>query len=207
MLVMATRNAKKRQELAALLEGTGLAVCGPEACPGAPAEVEETGTTFRENALLKARAIAGACGVWAIADDSGLEVEALGGEPGVRSARFAGPGADDDANNRLLLQRLEGVPLHRRRARFVSVIALVSPEGEEWTWEGTCEGHIALEPRGSGGFGYDPLFVPDGYHITFGEMDPALKNQISHRARALAAAAADLRRLAPRMKGEGQGGR
>lgn len=206
VLVMATRNAKKRRELAALLEGTGLAVCGPEDCPGAPEEVEETGNTFRENALLKARAIAQACGVWAIADDSGLEVDALQGEPGVRSARFAGPEADDDANNRLLLERLEGVPPEQRRARFVSVIALVSPDGREWTWEGTCEGHIALEPRGSGGFGYDPLFVPDGYDLTFGEMDPALKNEISHRARALAAAAPELRRLAPRMKGAGPGG-
>lgn len=203
MLVMATRNEKKRKELAVLLEGSGIRVEGLEALEPVPPEVEETGTTFAENALLKARAVA-AAGVWAIADDSGLEVDALGGEPGVRSARFAGEGATDADNNALLLRRLEGVEAARRTARFVAVIALVSPDGEEWVWEGTCPGTITFAPRGEGGFGYDPLFVPEGYEQTFAELPAEVKNRISHRARALAQAVPVIKQLAERIQKEGR---
>lgn len=195
---MATRNEKKRRELADLLAGSGLAIYGLEAVP-AVQEVEETGETFEENAVLKARAVA-AHGVWAIADDSGLEVDYLQGAPGVRSARFAGEGAGDGANNRLLLAKLEGVPPERRTARFVCAIALASPAGEVWTWRGECEGHIAEAPRGAGGFGYDPLFIPLGYGQTFAELPPEVKNAISHRAKALEQAVATLRALAPRIQ-------
>lgn len=198
MLIVATHNEKKRRELAALLAQAGLEVKSLRDCPQAPAEIPETGETFLENARLKAHAVARSCGAWALADDSGLEVDALGGAPGVRSARFAGEGAGDEANNRLLLELLKGVEDERRTARFVCVIVLASPDGEEWWWEGTCPGRIVREPRGAGGFGYDPLFVPDGFQQTFAEMPPEQKNRISHRARALAAAVPDIAALLQR---------
>jgi len=193
-LVVATRNPKKRQELAALLRDMPVEVLGLDAFPGAP-EVEETGATFADNARLKAEAAARHTGLWAIADDSGLEVDALGGRPGVFSARFAGPGATDAANNELLLTLLEGVPPEKRQARFRCAIAIASPQGETWVDEGVCEGVIALTPRGDGGFGYDPLFVVPELGKTFAELGESVKNRISHRARALSLARERLVRL------------
>lgn len=193
-LVVATRNKKKLRELAALLADLPVQVVDLGAFPGAP-EVEETGATFAENARLKAVAAARYTGHWAVADDSGLEVDALDGRPGVWSARFAGPGATDDDNNKLLLKLLEGVPPRRRRARFRCAIAIASPEGETWVDEGVCEGVITDGPRGEGGFGYDPLFLVPELDRTFAELPPEEKNRISHRARALALARKRLVRL------------
>jgi XTP/dITP diphosphohydrolase len=146
-------------------------------------DVEEDGVTFEANACKKARVLALETGLWALADDSGLEVEILGGVPGVYSARYAGEPVSYPANNRKLLDALRGA--QDRRARFRTVIALARPAGACRTVEGCCTGHIALEERGSNGFGYDPLFVPDGYAQTFAEMGNDLKNTISHRAAAL----------------------
>ena len=186
-LVIATRNKHKLQELRALLAGWPVELRSALDFPGVP-EVAEDGDTFEANAIKKAAALAQAAGLWTLADDSGLEVDALGGEPGVRSARYAGEPSDDAANNRKLLAELDGVS--NRRARFRCVVALASPSGAAQTAEGRCEGHLLLSPRGGGGFGYDPLFVPDGYDLTFAELDPAIKNRISHRARALTQAMA-----------------
>lgn len=184
-LVIASRNRHKVDEFRALLGVPGLVLSGADEWPGAPL-VHEDGNTFEENAAKKAVALARATGQWALADDSGLEVEALGGAPGVHSAVFAGEPRDDQANNRKLLDALRGVS--NRRARFRAVLALASPSGRVETVEGVCEGRIAWEPRGSGGFGYDPLFVPEGYDKTFAEMTPAEKNALSHRGRAVARA-------------------
>jgi XTP/dITP diphosphohydrolase len=143
---------------------------------------EETGTTFAENAFLKAQAVTEATGQIAVADDSGLEVDALHGAPGVRSARFAGEPTDDQKNNALLLQRLADVEPARRTGRFRSVVAVVAPNGESFSAEGTIDGRILETPRGSGGFGYDPLFVPVGSTKTMAELSLDRKNEISHRA-------------------------
>ncbi len=145
---------------------------------------EETGATFLENALLKARAACEQSGLVAVADDSGLEVDALAGAPGVRSARFAGEPSDDGRNNALLLEKLKGVLRERRTARFRSVVAALAPDGTTFHSEGTVEGLIRCEPVGTGGFGYDPLFQPEGYTRTFAELTLDEKNEISHRGRA-----------------------
>lgn len=194
LLVLATRNKNKLRELTSILSDLPVRVESIASFPGAP-DVEETGATMAENALLKARAAARHTGLWAMADDSGLEVDALDGRPGVYSARFAGPGATDADNNAKLLRLLEGVPDPRRTARFRCAIALVSPDGDEYVDEGVCEGVVAREPRGEGGFGYDPLFIVPEYGRTFAELPPEVKDRISHRARALAAAKRRLARL------------
>ncbi len=185
-LVLATGNPGKRREMAALLEPLGIELLlqSDFGCQG----VEETGLTFVENALLKARAAAAASGLPAVADDSGLEVDALRGEPGIHSARFAGPGAADADNNALLLERLEGVAEARRTARYQTVIVMLEHEHDPTPviCEGRWEGRILEGPRGEGGFGYDPLFLPAGGEITAAELDPAEKNRISHRGRAMA---------------------
>ena len=189
-IVLATRNQGKVRELRDLLADLKVKVVPVSEFPGCP-EVEETGETFEENALLKARAVAAFTGELALADDSGLEVDALGGRPGVRSARFAGPEASDEENNRKLLELLREVPAEGRTARFRSVVAIASPSGRAATAEGFCEGLIGFEPRGQGGFGYDPLFiVPDG--STFAELDERTKNRISHRGLAFRNAKARL---------------
>lgn len=149
---------------------------------------EETGTTFADNAILKALAGLRQTGMTTLADDSGLEVDALGGAPGVRSARFAGEPSNDEANNRLLLERLQGVPAEDRSGRFRSAVAIALGDGTVHVSEGTIEGVILTAPRGSNGFGYDPLFQPTGLAQTLAELPLAEKNQISHRARALQAA-------------------
>lgn len=182
-LVLATHNRGKLAELRRILDGLDVELLS--AADVDLPDVEETGTTFEANALLKARAAAAASGLPAVADDSGLEVDALGGAPGVRSARYAGAHGDDEANLRLVLARTEGVA--DRRARFVCVAALVTPDGREWTTRGTLEGTLTTAPRGDGGFGYDPILVPLGDTRTTAEMTPHDKDAISHRGKAFRA--------------------
>lgn len=156
-------------------------------------DVEETGSTYLENALLKARLVAGSTGEAAMADDSGIEVDALGGAPGPRSARYAGPSATDQENLRALLGAVAGVPAGGRTARYRAVAAVAHPDGRQVSEEGGCEGTIRTKPRGTGGFGYDPVFEPAGWDVTMAELSPEEKDRISHRGRALRALA---RRLA-----------
>lgn len=187
-LLVATNNPGKVREFKKLLAGLPVEITFP-AQEGLDLDVEETGATFAENACLKALAYAWVSGLPTLADDSGLEVDALGGEPGVRSARYAGPGASDADRYRKLLAALADVPPGERAARFRCVVALALPDGEVHTADGTCEGQIGFEPRGEHGFGYDPVFLVDGYGgLTLAELPPDLKNRISHRARAVVAA-------------------
>ncbi|NLV16333.1 MAG: XTP/dITP diphosphatase [Syntrophomonadaceae bacterium] len=183
-LVLATRNEKKKREILEIVEGTGFEIVTLRDFPHAP-EVVEDALTFKENAIKKATAIADYTGCVTFADDSGLEVDALGGMPGVFSARFAGEPSDDERNNKMLLEMLKEVPAEKRTARFRCVIAIAFPDGRIETADGVCEGHIGLEPRGQKGFGYDPLFIPDNYQQTFGELPSETKNAISHRGQAL----------------------
>ena len=178
-IIVATHNQHKVREIGEILPGWEIVA--------EDSAVEETETTFRGNALLKARALK-AChrGEWILADDSGLEVFALNGEPGVRSARYAGEDGNTPANNALLLKNLTGIT--DRRAQFTCAIALIAPEGTEQVVEGHCPGVILEAPAGVGGFGYDPLFRPDGFSCSFAELSAAEKNAISHRGRALALA-------------------
>lgn len=192
-IIFATRNKWKVAEVNAILRGV-VCVDGLEAWP-AFVLPPETGKTYEENALAKARAVAVGLGVTALADDSGLEVVALGGRPGVHSSRYAGTPGDDKANIRLLLRELADVPAGERAARFVCVAAVATPDGRELTARGEVTGVITAEPRGDAGFGYDPVFVPDGFSVTFAEMPAELKNRISHRALAFRALAAQLSRL------------
>jgi len=178
-LWLASGNAHKLSEISGLL---GIRLRSLKELSDPPA-LEETGTTFEENALIKARGLRDATGQWALADDSGLCVDALGGAPGVYSARFAGPQADDAANNLKLLRELEKG--EDRSAAFVCVLALCGPGGEEWVVRGTCRGSIARQPSGDRGFGYDPLFHPEGYTGSFAELGEEVKQRESHRARAL----------------------
>jgi XTP/dITP diphosphohydrolase len=187
VLVLATRNEGKLRELARIL-GSHTKLVGLDAFPGAP-DVPETGATFEANALLKARAIANYTKMPAVADDSGLCVDALNGMPGVLSARWAGRHGDDQANLELVLAQVADVPDARLGARFVSAAALVVPEGDEWVVTGEVEGRLIRVPRGTGGFGYDPIFQPDGFDLTTAEMTPEAKDAISHRGRAFRALA------------------
>jgi XTP/dITP diphosphohydrolase len=178
-LVIASHNPGKVEEIESLLAPYGVAVISAGAL-GLP-EPEETGATFEENAALKARAATQASGLPALADDSGLVVPALGGAPGIYSARWAGPSKDF----RVAMERVQRELADKdRRAQFVAVQALVWPDGETALFRGEVEGQLTWPPRGERGFGYDPIFVPDGHRMTFGEMEPAFKHQISHRARA-----------------------
>ena len=186
-LVIATTNQGKLREYAAILADLPLELCSLRDL-GIDDDVEETGTTFAENALLKARYYAARSGLPAWADDSGLEVAALNGAPGVYSARFAGHGASDADRNALLLEKLAHVPFHARLARFVCVVALAMPDGTAETVEGVLPGVIDFEPRGTGGFGYDPLFYVVDEDRTLAEIPAERKNAISHRARAAQAA-------------------
>ena len=182
-LVLATANQSKLAELARILadEHAAVALASLEEFPGAP-DVAETGATFAENALLKARAIADFTGLPTVADDSGLCVDALNGMPGVLSARWSGRHGDDAANLNLVLAQIGDVPDERLGARFACAAALVVPGDGEYIGEGVVTGRLVREPRGSNGFGYDPIFEPDGYELTTAEMDPADKDKISHRA-------------------------
>lgn len=192
-VVVASNNEGKVREIRHVLEPLGWEVLRAADLGLQAPEVEETGATFLDNALLKARAYAEAFGCAALADDSGLVVDALGGAPGVRSARFAGEPSDDAANNAKLLAELAEVPASERTARFQCVVALVWPDGRVLAADGTCEGSIGFEPRGSGGFGYDPLFLPDAAPgRTMAELSPDEKSAISHRGSALRALRAAL---------------
>ncbi|MGH6750033.1 MAG: RdgB/HAM1 family non-canonical purine NTP pyrophosphatase [Methyloceanibacter sp.] len=181
-LVIASHNEGKVRELGELFEPYGIA-CVSAASLGLP-EPEETGESFEENALVKARAASSGSGLLALADDSGLEVEALGGQPGIQSARWGGPDRDFDLAMARVHEELEATGGAYRRAHFTCALALAAPNGEEIVTSGKVYGAIAWPPRGSRGFGYDPIFMPDGYREAFGEMDPGLKNELSHRMRA-----------------------
>lgn len=186
-LVLSSRNNYKLTELKGLLSDLEIQIASLKDFPEMPPVVED-GKTFKENAAKKALAAAQFTKLLALADDSGLEVDALHGQPGVLSARFSGEGATDEANNARLLELLRDVPEGKRAARFRCAIAIATPEGQIEYAEGSCEGAIAFAPRGTNGFGYDPLFMPDGFGgRTFAELQPGEKNAISHRGRALAA--------------------
>lgn len=182
-LLLATNNPDKIREMEAILAPLGVEIRTPRDYPGI-AEPREDGATFAENAIAKARHWARATGIPALADDSGLVVDALGGAPGVHSARYARTAPERNAR---LLAALAGVPPERRTARFVCVAALAMPDGAAVAREGTCEGRIHDAPRGTGGFGYDPIFWLDEHGCTMAELPPAVKNRISHRGRALEA--------------------
>lgn len=184
-IVAATKNKHKIDEIQAITKEFGMDVVPRDAAGVPDIEVEEDGSTFEENSEKKAREIQELCGEITIADDSGLMVDALDGAPGVISARFAGDDASDAQNNEKLLSLLETVDEDHRTARFVSVITMIYPDGRKIVARGECEGHIIYKERGSNGFGYDPLFVPNGYDRTFAELTAEEKNQISHRAAAL----------------------
>lgn len=187
-VIVASTNHGKLAEIRSALDFDDLEFVTAADLDREPLEVEETGETFAENALLKARAYAEAFGLAALADDSGLEVDALDGAPGVRSARYSGEGATDARNNEKLLAALDGVHGVHRSARFRSAIALVEPDGTAVTADGACEGAIGFERRGDGGFGYDPLFLPAATPgRTMAELSLAEKNAISHRGAALRA--------------------
>lgn len=182
-LLVATRNPGKLKEYEQLLASLPLTLTylTPE---GITDEVEETGETFADNAIHKAEEYARISGLLTLADDSGLEVDALDGEPGVHSARYAGPRATDEDRYQVLLERMRDVPRQERGARFRCVIAVAQPEGGVWTTEGTCEGVITLAPKGEHGFGYDPVFYLPDQEKTMAQLAPEVKNRMSHRARA-----------------------
>lgn len=190
-LVLATKNRAKVRELSALLEGAGIRVVSTTEVLPPTFDVDETGKTFEDNAWLKAEAVCAATGLAALADDSGIEVDALDGRPGVFSARFAGVGATDEENNELLLRELGELPPERRTARFVCALAFVMPEvgggvRRVRVLRETLEGRVVERPRGTGGFGYDPLFEPrESPGETTAEMSAERKNALSHRGRAL----------------------
>ena len=191
-LYLASGNAHKVRELQALAQATspGVIIESARAVGGMPAVVEDTGS-FEGNARKKALALHALLPPdgWALADDSGICVDALGGAPGVESAYFAGPQGDDVANLQKLVQAMRGVPVDKRGAHYVCVLVLISPDGEELGFRGECHGHLLDDPVGSGGFGYDPLFVPDGFDRTFGLLSEEIKQSHSHRARAWQAVA------------------
>ena len=192
-LVIGTRNRRKFAEIAALLRGLDVDLVSLDAFPG-QAAVPETGATFQENAQAKALGYARATGQWALADDSGLEVDALGGEPGVRSSRWAGHDGNDHANNRRLMEALAGKP-QPWTARYRCAIAVATPERVLLTAEGSCEGRITDRPAGRGGFGYDPHFHLEERGCTMAELPADEKNRLSHRARALQTIRARLEKL------------
>lgn len=187
-LAIASRNAHKLRELERIcadwpVEWVTVETHDPAGFP----DVDETGETYLANALLKAHAVAASLRVPAIADDSGIEVDALGGKPGPRSARFAGQGASDEENLRALLRAVKGIPTGGRTARYRCVAAIAYPDGSETHAEAICEGVLRSKPVGTGGFGYDPVFEPVGWDVTMAELTPAQKDRISHRGRAFRA--------------------
>ena len=184
-IIFATGNQGKLREVRAIVADLGIEVESMKDA-GIDVDIVEDGKTFAENALIKARTVCKACGEVTMSDDSGLEIDALGGEPGIYSARYMGEDTSYHIKNMNLVERLEGVPDEKRTARFVCAIACVFPDGRELTCRETFEGRIGYEEKGENGFGYDPIFIPEGYDKTFGELPAELKNTISHRARALA---------------------
>jgi XTP/dITP diphosphohydrolase len=186
-LILATRNPNKVREISGLLSSHEIKVLSLDEFPDI-SDIEEDGDTFRENAQKKAAIVCAETSKITLADDSGLEVDCLEGAPGVMSSRFAGENKNDQANNKKLLELMSGVPAELRTARFKCVMAIAVPDGWVYTAEGVCEGIITEEPRGHGGFGYDPLFYLPDYGKTMAELDLEAKNKISHRSRALAGA-------------------
>lgn len=184
-VVIATNNAHKLEEIGAILEDFDYTIYSLKDVDLGGIEIVEDGKTFEHNALIKARAIAKMTKMIAISDDSGLEVDSIGKKPGVYSARFAGENATDEENRQKLIKSLSNIPASQRTARFVSAIAVVFPDGKEYVVRGICEGTIGFEEKGKNGFGYDSLFIVDGYNKTFAEMPATIKNSISHRANAL----------------------
>ena len=185
IIVAASRNKHKIDEIEAITKKFGMSIISRDDAGVPKIEIEEDGETFEENSYKKAYEIMKMCGKITIADDSGLMVDYLGGAPGVYSARFAGEDGNDAKNNEKLISLLEDVPYKERRAKFVSVITMVYPDGETLVARGECHGHVIDAPVGENGFGYDPLFVPDGFQRTFAQLSPEEKNEISHRAKAL----------------------
>jgi XTP/dITP diphosphohydrolase len=183
-IVLATRNKKKVEEIKRITEGMAVRIFTLDDFPGCP-EVEEDGATFEENAVKKARTVARFAGKPALADDSGLEVYALGGDPGTRSARYSGADADDSKNTEKLLSDMRSLAKKDRKARFVCSLALAMSDGNVRTFNGYSEGSIGTEPRGANGFGYDPVFWPEGYDRTFAEMSSEEKDCLSHRGNAI----------------------
>ena len=182
--VVATKNKGKLKEIAEILDGLNLEVVSMEQV-GVDEDIEEYGSTFEENALIKAKEVYKRTGELVMADDSGLEVDFLNGAPGIYSSRFAGEGASDEDRNNKLLAMLKDVPFENRKARFVCAIAVVLPDGSHFTVRGTCEGYIAFEPIGTNGFGYDPLFFLPEYDKTAAQLEASKKHEISHRGKAL----------------------
>lgn len=185
-LIFATGNEGKMREIREILGRIGLTILSQKEA-GIATDAEENGTTFEENALIKARAVAEQTDALVLADDSGLEIDYLGGEPGVYSARYLGEDTTYEIKNQKILDRLAGVPEEKRTARFVCVIAAVLPDGRTFTTRGTIEGIIGYESRGEGGFGYDPIFFVPEYHCSTAELTMEQKNEISHRGKALRA--------------------
>ena len=183
-IVLATKNEGKAREFREIMKDLPIKLLSLRDFP-AFGEIKEDGRTFEENALKKARPLAGFGKNAAIADDSGLTVDVLNGAPGIFSARYAGPGAVDLENNLKLLKELDGLSLERRGAAFKCAIAIVTPNGTEHVVTGECLGRIGFEMRGSDGFGYDPIFIPDGFEKTFAELGMKIKNRISHRSKAI----------------------
>lgn len=183
-LIIATKNAGKAKEFQQFFAQLHIRVKSLLDFDDLP-DVEETGTTFAENARLKAETIAELLDMPVLADDSGLEIDALQGRPGIYSARYAGEDKDDEANIRKVLEEMQSVPMEKRTARFVCVLALAEKGKETVITEGYCEGKIALHPAGENGFGYDPIFIPEGYTNTLAELNPSVKQEISHRRHAM----------------------
>ena len=184
-VVAATQNRHKIEEIEAITKEFDINIISRQEAGVPDIEIVEDGTTFEENSYKKAFETMKLTGMPSVADDSGLAVDALDGAPGVYSARFSGLDGDDKANNRKLLELLKDVTMEKRTARFVSVITLIFPDGKTIVCRGECEGHIMFEESGSNGFGYDPLFRPEGYEVSFGQLPAEEKNRISHRAKAL----------------------
>ncbi|MGC6455861.1 MAG: RdgB/HAM1 family non-canonical purine NTP pyrophosphatase [Coraliomargaritaceae bacterium] len=184
-LILATGNDHKAEEFKTLLDGLEIEVLTASACGGMPNVVED-GDTFTDNAELKAKALRcmAPSDAWVLADDSGLEVSALRGAPGIYSARYAGPDSSDEKNLEKLLMEMEAIPEKNRMARFYCVLCLIDPDGHTTFYDGACLGRIACQATGADGFGYDPVFIPDGHDKSFAQLGDAIKNQISHRARA-----------------------
>lgn len=188
-VVSASGNKHKVREMEHILGSFGIELIPKSETAARDVEIEETGSTFEENSLLKAEGVMRITKMTSIADDSGLTVDALDGAPGVYSARFAAENmnenADDEKNNEKLLRLLKDIPAEKRKAKFVSVITMMTPEGEIISARGECPGKIGFEPVGTNGFGYDPLFIPDGFDVTYAQLTEEEKNKISHRSKAL----------------------
>jgi len=198
-ILVGTTNAGKLREVTTVLSNLPLQIISLASFTTWPKVVED-GKSFAENALKKARTLSDFSGYVTLADDSGLEVSVLGGAPGIFSARYCGEEGNDDKNNKLLLRELSGVPQDKREARFVCVIALCVPRalgGKDWLFRGECDGRIAFTTKGEGGFGYDPLFIYPPMGLTFAELDPEAKNQMSHRGKALRKLREELRAHIP----------